>query len=389
MHRSPNPAAVLAVAVALTVVGSGTFNVLPLLTAGAMGTLGFSDRQIGLMSLTISVGLGAGAVFATMWVRSVEWPRAAAIALGGLFAANSLAMLVHGYWAFVLLQGAAGFCGSSVFCLTTTILSDRHESARSFGVSNAMQTTYQVAALLAGPTLLRLAGLNGVLAMLALPAGLAMLLTPLLPTYGRAVGAERLRHLLTPATVIALVGCGTFFANVGAYWTYIELIGQARGMTPRVVANCVAAGVSAGVLGGALAWVLGDRFGRLWPLCVAALLTIVAALLLHGSFSVLAFVVSAALYLFAWNYSLAYQLAIVNAVDATGRGVAITGAFCLLGSAAGAGITASLLTPGDYGAVIWIVIIAVSLSTALFAFSSAIQRHADARGGGAQGLSCL
>jgi predicted MFS family arabinose efflux permease len=387
IHRAHNPGAVLAVALVLTVASTSTFNVLPLLTAGAAQTLGFSDRQIGVMSLAISVGAGAGAVFAGMWVRSVQWPRAAALALGGMLATNLLAMLVHRYWEFVLVQGAAGFFGSSVFCLTLTILSDRHESARTFGVANAMQVVFQVAALLAGPTLLRLAGLNGVLVMLAVLSGSSILLAPLLPTHGRIAVSERVpKALLTPATLIALLGCGAYFVNVGAFWTYIELMGQARGMTSRIVASCIAAGVSAGVLGGALAWALGDRFGRLWPVGVATFLTVGAALLLNGSFSVAAFVVSSLLYFFAWNYSLAYQLAIVNAVDSTGRGVAITSAFCLLGTAGGAGLAAAFVTPRDYHAVIWLVVVAVGLSTALFALSSLVQRHADARCDMAEGL---
>ena len=365
-------------ALIMSVVGASTFNILPLLTAGAAHALGFSERQVGTLSLTICVGSATSALLAGMWVRSVNWTRAAQFALGGMLVTNALSMLVHQFWAFAFLQGSAGFFSAAVFCLALTILSDRPQSARNFGLSNAMQVVYQVIAILAGPTLLGLSGLSGVLMMIAAPSGLAILLVPLLPTHGRRVEAERVaKALFKPATLIALTGFCIFFINAGAYWTYVEIMGEARGMTSRVVANCVAAGVSAGVLGGALAWAVGDRFGRFWPLCGSCFLTIVAGLLLSGSFGVASLVVSVTLYFFAWNYAVAYQLSIINAVDATGRGVAITQAFAFLGAAAGAGVAASLVTPGDYHAVIWLVVSAVCVSTGLFALVTGRNRGAE------------
>ncbi len=387
MHRSHNSRAVFISALLLTVVGGSTFNILPFLTAGAVDTLGFSDRQVGVMSLIISVGSGASAVLAGMWVRSAHWPRVAVFGLGGMLVTTSLAMLLHRYWTFVLLQGATGFFSTAVICLAVTILSDRHESARAFGMANAMQVVYQISALLVGPTLLRLAGLNGVLAVIAALSGLAMPLALLLPAHGRTVVSEGVsKGLLKPATVLGLLGFGLFFVNAGAYWTYVEIMGEARGMTSRLAANCIAVGVSAGILGGAAAWALGDRFGRLWPLLLSCLLTVAAALLLNGSFSVAALVLSVLLYFFAWNYAVAYQLSIVNAVDTTGRAVAITQAFAFLGAAAGAGLAALFVTPGHYQAVIWVVVVAVCLSTALFAISFAGHRYVEARFGGSEVL---
>jgi hypothetical protein len=317
----------------------------------------------------------------------VQWPRVAVIALGGMLATTSLAMLLHRYWMFVLLQGATGFFSTAVICLAVTILSDRHESARAFGTANAMQVLYQVSVLFVGPTLLRLTGLNGVLAVIAALSVFGMPLALLLPAHGRTVvSAGVSKGILKPATLLGLLGYGIFFVNVGAYWTYVEIMGEARGMTARVVANCLAAGISAGILGGALAWALGDRFGGLWPLCVSGLLTVMAALLLNGPFGVAAFLVSGLLYFFALNYAVAYQLAGVTAVDSTGRGVAISQAFVFLGAAAGAGIAASFVKPGDYQAVIWLVMGAVCLSTALFALSFAVHKYERARCGVVEGL---
>lgn len=378
--HSQNVSAALAIGVALTVIGGGPFNILPLLTAGAADTLGYSDRQVGVFSLTLSAGAGASSLLAASWVRSVNWSRAAAYALAGMLAANSLTMLVHAYWPFVIVQGVSGFCSGAVFSLGLTLLSDYPDSARSFGVSTGSQVISQVAALLAGPTLLRLGGMNAVLAVLAISSGLGLFLVPLIPAHRRTLAAEPLfKGLLKPATLLALAAFCIYFVNAGGYWTYIELMGQARAMTARVVANSIAVSLLGGIVGGALAWVLGDRFGKLLPIAVAALLTVVSALLLNGSSTVAAFVVSGLLYVFAWNCSWAYQLAVVNAVDGTGRGVAVTTAFGFIGVAAGAGLAALFVSPGDYHAVIWLEVLGACLSLLLVALSTLIHTHYLAR----------
>lgn len=370
------PGTVAAIGLALVVLGASMYNILPLITAGAADKLGFSTRQAGLMSSVLTAASGVSALFAGGWVRSLAWQPAAAVALGGMCAASLIAMLTHGYWPFVLLQGLAAFCGSAAFSLGMTILSDGHESARGFGIAISAQAAYQIAALWAGPALLRLSGLDGVLVLLAVPAGLGVALTPLLPRAGRAVSAGYAAHrLLRPATVLAFIGFTAFFVGAGAYWTYLELMGQALGMSARAVANWTAIAVAAGIPGGLLASVQGARLGTLRPLAFAAALILISALLLTGAYGPIAFGIAGAIYYFAWCYCLAYQFALVNAVDATGRAIAITGACAFFGSAAGAALAALFVTPTDYRAVVWIVAVGVCVSTAMFATAALIHRR--------------
>src|SRR6185437_14999004 len=254
--------AVAAIGLALVVLGASMYNILPLLTAGAADKLGFSARQAGVMSSVLTAASGASALLAGAWVRSLSWSRGAAISLGGMSAACLAAMLTHGYWPFVLLQGLAAFFASGAFSLGMTILSDGRESARGFGVAISAQAAYQIAALWAGPSLLRLSGLDGVLALLAVPAGLGVALAALLPAAGRVVKTHGAgKGLVKPATLATFMGFSAFFIGAGAYWTYLELMGEAQGMTAQQVANWAAIAVAAGIPGGVLAWLQGGRFG--------------------------------------------------------------------------------------------------------------------------------
>ncbi len=373
----------LAVAgLALVVIGASMFNILPLLTAGAADKLGFSARQVGVMSSVLTVASGLSALLAGLWVRSLSWPRAASAALGGMCLCLLIGLRVRGYWVSVSMLAAAAFFASGAFSLGMTIVSDRHESARGFGLAVSLQAAYQIAALWAGPALLRLSGLNGVLLLLAVPAGLAIALTRLLPAQGRAVAPEARGGLLRPATLLAFLGFAIFFVGAGAYWTYIELMGQAQGLPTHVVADCTAVSVAAGIPGGLLASAQGGRLGMLRPLAFATSLTLIAAWLLGGAHGLLAFGAAGVLYYFSWCYSLAYQFTLVNRVDVTGRAVALTGACAFFGSAGGAALAALFVTPSDYHAVVWIVVIAACASVVLYAFASLIHGrsgHLDAR----------
>ena len=379
--RAPERAlAVAAIGLALVVLGGSMYNILPLLTDGAVAKLGFSAGQAGAMSSVLTAASGVSALLAGVWVRSLSWPRGTAIALGGMCAACVAAMLTHGYWPFALLQGLAAFFASAAFSLGMTILSDGRESARGFGVAISTQAAYQIGALWAGPLLLRLPGLIGVLALLAIPAGLGVALAPLLPTAGRAVRAHgAAKGLVRPATLAAFIGFTAFFIGAGAYWTYLELMGQAQGMTSQQVANWAAIAVAAGIPGGILAWAQGGRLGNLRPLVFSGVLILIAAALMAGSRGATAFGVAGAIYYFAWCYGVAYQYALVNAVDPTGRAVAITGGCAFFGSAGGAALAALFVTPSDYSVVVWIVAVGVCISTAMFAIAATLHRSAERR----------
>lgn len=380
----PSPGAVRPVAaasgVALVVIGASLFNILPLLTAGAADKLGFSATQAGMMSSVLTVASGLSALLAGFWVRSLSWPRAGAMALGGMCLGLLISLRARDYWEFVSMQASAGFFASAAFSLGMTVISDRQEAASGFGIAIAAQGAYQIAVLWAGPALLRFSGVNGLLALLAVPAGIAIFLMPALPKRGRALGRRAWTDLMQAPTLLAFTGCTIFFVGAGCYWTYIELIGQAEGIASQVIADCVALSVGAGTLSGLLAALQRNRFGNLGPLTLSGLLMLVAASLLGKAHGVIAFGTAGILYYFAWSYSLVYQLELVNTVDASGRAVALTGACGFLGTAGGVALAAPLVNPDDYRAVIWIAIIAALLSIALYWLASVVTVRRGRRG---------
>jgi MFS family permease len=363
VHGPPTVAA----AVALSVIGSAAFLILPQLIEAAVADLHFSDQQVGFLSSLLMLGSTVSAVAATFWVRRLSWRRAALTAAVGLLGTNLTSLVYHAAWPFMLLQCLSGFFGGSLYSLSLTVLSDSRHADRHFGFAVAAQVAFQVVGLLIGPALLRAAGMNAFLTAFLLLNVLAAALVPLLPVGGsRGKTSGGAAPLWTAPTLLALAGCFLFFFNVGSYWTYIELIGTRAGLATQVIANGLAVGVAFGIAGALLASWLGDRRGRLLPIGVGAALTVGAVVPLLAHFGVVIFVGSAIVYNFVWNLSLAFQYSTVNAVDRSGRGVAAAPAFHAAGAAAGPAVAAFLIAPGNFRPVIFLVAASVLLSFGCF-----------------------
>jgi MFS family permease len=152
-------------------------------------------------------------------------------------------------------------------------------------------------------------------------------------------------------------------------WTYIERMAVLAGFESQQTGIGLAIGVSFGIPGALLASWCGDRFGRVAPLTVGALGTVLALALLNQAMPFAAYVLAAALYNFVWNFSLAYQYAAVNAVDPGGRGVAAAPAFHGAGAAVGPALVALYVTQTSLVAVNIAAGIAVMLSLLLLVWA--------------------
>lgn len=240
----------------LVLIGASMFQFLPLITAGA-DKLDFSAGQVGVMSSLLTATSGIGSLLDSMGLSLL------------------LALAAHRFWLYASLQGAAALFSSTAFSLGMTVISDGVDSARRFGAAMAaVQAAYQIGALWAGPTLLRLPAVSGVLVLLAILAGLAMTLVPLLPARGRPRPLSPRGGLLRPAVLLTFLGPGLFFVGAGAYWTYIELLGQARGMSSQLVADWIAVSVAAGASLAALLVSPNDYGAVIWIAALAACLSV-------------------------------------------------------------------------------------------------------------------
>ncbi len=360
----------LVAAIGVSFIAVASFLVLPLLVGELVHSLGFSEKQVGLFASAVMLGSTLSAALAAIWVRRVDWHKALLLTLVGLVAGNAISIFTDQFVPFLMAQFLVGFFGGAAYSLALTALSDGDRPERYFGYSIAAQVSFQVIGLMAGPYIAGLGGIDALLAVLVILDMVALVLLRWFPANTKtAVDKHERSSLLKPVPLLALGGCFFFFFNVGCYWTYIELIGEAAGIDKQQIGLSLAGGVSFGIVGALFASWCGNRFGWLRPLIIGAVGTVIAVVFLRDSFGALALFLTVALYNFVWNYSLAFQYAAVNEIDLSGRGVAAAPAFHGAGGAAGPAVAAYLVTADSFIAVNYLVAGSVILSLALFALA--------------------
>jgi MFS family permease len=369
---------IVAAGVTLNVVGGATFLLLPLFLEAASVDLGFTERQIGIVSALVGTGATVANLAASLWMRRSAWRKTAWLTVLGMIAIYVASMFCRGFLPFAALQFLGGLCSGSLFSLSMTALSDTRSPVRAFVYATVADAAYQVFGLIAGPSLVH-HGMRGVLALFTALCVIGILAISSLPAHGRTGTQQfRLAGLLNAPVLLALAGALLFFANVGAYWTYIERLGRAANLSLSAVSNSLSLATAASLGSLIFAWWLGNRRGMLVPLALSAAATVASTLLLLGTPGLLAYAASAVIYSNAWGLSFAYQYGFVHEVDTSGSGVAACPGFQGAGQAAGAALTALFVTEHSHAGVLWVVNLSVLMSLGCFALALRLRPPAAA-----------
>jgi predicted MFS family arabinose efflux permease len=365
--------------VSFSVIGLSTFLVMPQFVEAVATGLKYNEQQVGLLSSAVMVGATLAAVVSTLWIRRGAWRLIALAALVGMLAANGASMLVREFLPFIVLQAIGGFCCGSLYSLGLTVLSDSRHPHRYFAYAIGAQTVFQVLGLLAGPFLIHPGDANGLLGLFLALGVISLLTVRFVPLHGRLEGvAASGADLLSRPTLFALAGCLLFYVNVGAYWTYLERIGEAAGISLSAMSNGLGFAAAASIVGVFLATWLGVRRGLLIPVAASAFGVVASILMLVGELHLPAYVLSALIYGIAWNVSMTYQYSIVNVVDHSRRAVAFAPAFHNAGGVIGPALAALVVTETDHRGVLWLANVSVLLSLLCFAVSLRLSRRASA-----------
>lgn len=367
----------LVAGVGLTVIAMAAFLVLPLYVGAAAQSLGLDQQEIGFLASATAAGSAISSVAMMFAVRRWPWRRSGRLALLLMLLPMSTSLFTDDFLTFAVLQGLAALGGGACYSLALTALSDRQHPDRAFGMSIAAQVSFQVAGMLLLPQLVGRAGIDGIIGLFVLMELLAFGLITWLPDSGKALSpVARRGSVFSLPTLLALGGCFFFFFNVGAVWTYIERMAVLEGLEAQQIGTGLAVAVSLGIPGALLASWCGDRFGRLGPLAIGAVGTVVALLFLGQGMQLATYIAAVALYNFVWNFSLAFQYAAVNAVDASGRGVAAAPAFHGAGVAVGPAVAALYVTESNLDSVNLVAGIGVILSLLLFTMAIVLSQRA-------------
>ena len=158
-------------------------------------------------------------------------------------------------------------------------------------------------------------------------------------------GAEQRRHLLP--VILGLVAIILVFTGDSGVWVFLERIG-AEHHSREFGGTLVSINLAAGAVGSLTAAWLGERWGYLWPMLIAILLSQVSLLLflpreLGPSLIIASFVNG-----WAWNFGAAYRMALVARLDTSGRYTVLIPSTQTLGNTLGPALTGYILVSWGY-----------------------------------------
>ena len=269
---------------------------------------------------------------------------------------------------------AAGCAAGALFGLGVTMISDTTKPDRNFGLVLATQQLLAALLLFTLPDLvivpLGFQGLNLVLAAVLLMLGLSTLWIPHRSsqvTVDVAITSTAVSQS-SRGVWFGLAALTLYFAALSGIWTFVERLANTNGLTTSQVGAALGVAMVGGVLGGLGAVVIGGRWGRKVPLIGSTILFIGIFLFYSRGFQISGFTLATFLFLAAWNYVLAYQMAIISELDRDGRYAVLMPAAQALGAIVGPGVAGVMIHDLGYRPLLWLALIGIGLAILPFIF---------------------
>jgi predicted MFS family arabinose efflux permease len=291
--------------------------VAPILTGQLIAEYGLKPENVGTYFLFELGGISLASLPALWWMRrfssrDIAVTAAAVFVLGNLASmlASSIALLCIARLVTALAGGAL-----MLLCLNAAAQSANRDRVLGYWVTGQLVLGAIGLALL--PRLFQTYGLDAFFAVTAL---LMTLCIPLARTFDAPTIPVRKREgKTTRASIIifAMLGVMLFYLAVGGVWSFMTLIGEARGIETFTAANIVATASLFGILGAVTASILGGRVGRK-ALLIGGFLILMLSLFALLAPGTNAFTLSAFGFKFAWTFALPSILAAIASHDNDG-----------------------------------------------------------------------
>jgi predicted MFS family arabinose efflux permease len=354
----------LIAAIVLGTVGALTIMVVPgfVMLVGAQTAL--DDRQLGFVASSDITATAVAIGLTTFLISRLDWrylalAGLALIVLGNLWTAASV-----DYSSIVAARICAGTGEGLAIGVSFAALGCSANPDRAFGIYLVVGLTVSAAVLAMLPVLQAMFGSPPVFTgMAVLTLASATLLAWLPRCNPAAVSWNTSGTVFSKRLAIAgLVGVFLYFIAQGAMWSYFERIGAASGVDPVVIGSAMGLSSFAGVGGALLAVSVCTRFGRILPLSVSGVASVLSFWLLLGHVTPTALIVSGVLLNFAWNLAQPLLSGVCANADSRGRVVVAMGSIQTVGFGAGPALAALMLHDQNFAPIIWMSVSVVVIS---------------------------
>jgi predicted MFS family arabinose efflux permease len=364
---SPNGEIARVLLAFLATAGLFYVNIMPALVDGLIEGLGFSNREAGLVGSANVYGAAVGAFSAVFVVKRVSWRIAAVVLLIGLIAVDFLSMLLTSAPVLIGTRFVHGCIGGLLVGIGFAVISRTTEVDRTFGYLLTIQFGLGGLGLIYLPPLVPAFGTKALFLSLVSFSVVTLLMLPFLSEYPAREQEPGTDGRKGNRKLIALALLATFLfqaANMGIY-AYAIGIGKHALLETGFVSNALGVAAWVAIVGSVLVILMSTRYGRLWPVGIAILLTAVSIWLLHfsdvkpGGWETSVYWWSNVLWGITWAFVISYLLGMCSEFDTTGQMAALGGFASKMGLASGPAVAALLVGDDNYGLLINVSVVAL------------------------------
>ena len=344
-------------------------NIMPALVDGLIESLGFSNREAGLVGSANMYGAALGALTAVFLVKHINWRYAAVALLIGLISVDFASMMLTSANALIGTRFVHGCVGGMLVGIGFAVMSRTTEVDRTFGYLLTIQFGLGGLGIMYLPSLVPEFGTKALFMSLIAFSIVTMMMLPFLSDYPprekKVEGTTRNGSI----KLIALALLATFLFQAANMGIFAYAIGIGRNAMLEMDFISTALGVAAwiAIVGSVLVILLSTRFGRTVPVGIAIVLTAFSLWLLHfsdikpGGWETSIYWWSNVLWGITWAFVISYLLGMCSEFDTTGQMAAMGGFASKMGLASGPAVAALVVGDSNYSLLINMSVVALIL----------------------------
>ncbi len=370
----------LVTAIVLGTVGALTILIVPgfVMLVGAQS--GLDDRHLGFVAAWDINSMAATIGLAIFLISRLNWRHLALAGLVLIALGDLLTSLSHGYPAIVAARICAGAGEGLAVGVSFAALGSAANPDRAFGIYLVVCLTVAAAILAVLPSAQQRFGAGSVFVAVGVITLASAALLPWLPARNprAATWADAPPPVSRALALAGLTGVFLNFIAEGAMWSYFGRIGAASGVAPVTIGAAMGLSSFSGMGGALLAITVINRLGRIVPLAVSGVISVLSFWMLHGHVTATVLITAGVLLNFGWNMAQPLFSGVCAEADAQGRVVVAMGCIQTVGFGLGPAIAALTLRDDNFSPVIWmsIGVLAVSLLVVIGGLKASASRTA-------------
>ncbi|WP_417450637.1 MFS transporter [Kordiimonas sp.] len=353
----------------LTTAGLFYVNIMPALVSGLVEGLGFSKATAGYVASANVYGASLGALITVFLIKYLNWKKAAAVALVGLIVMDIASTVQTDGTVLIAMRFVHGTIGGFLVGIGFSVIARTPAPDRTFGMLLVVQYGLGGVGLMTLPKLVPLYGTSVLFIALMAFSAITLVMLPFLAPYPakEKTVMEAQKDGTGPyfkPLILALLAVFCFqAANMGLAAYVIEL-GKGEGLTTNSTSTTLGIANWISVAGAVFVYVIGLRNGRLKPLLLGLLVTLVGMFLFRFSGNASLFFAANVITGITWAFLIPYLLGMCAAFDGKGQMAALSGFFSKMGLASGPFVAALVIGEGNYTLLINLALMGIVLCIA-------------------------